>query len=86
MDIPQWLGGMYRKGKREGQWTSIEDMAREYGFKTATLDRWITGQRNPEIISCLKLAHAFKKDANEVLRMAGHDVDSLDTLLKPALA
>ncbi len=86
MGIPQWLREIYEKGKREGRWSSIEDMARDSGLRTSTLFRWMSDQRRPDIISCLKLAHAFKKDAKDVLRMAGHDVDSLDTLLKPATA
>ena len=86
MAIPQWLRGIYRQGKKDGRWSSIEDMARDSGFKTATLDRWMNGQRRPEVISCLKLARAFGEDAKKVLAMAGHDVDALDTLLKPTTA
>ena len=80
MGIPQWLLGIYRKGKHEGRWTSIEDMAREYRFKASTLDRWMTGQRCPEVISCLKLARAFGEEPDKVLDMAGHDGEARDLL------
>ncbi|KKM20932.1 hypothetical protein LCGC14_1640560 [marine sediment metagenome] len=80
MSIPQWLREIYEKGKSEGQWSSIEDMAREYRFKNSTLDRWMTGQRNPEVISCLKLARAFGEDPDRVLDMAGHDGEARDLL------
>jgi len=72
MDIPRWLRGLYDEGKKEGRWTSVEDWAKEYGFKTATLDRWMTGARNPEPLSCLRLAHAFDAPVNDVLEWAGH--------------
>lgn len=63
---------MYQQGKKKGRWTSVEDMAREYGFKTATLDRWMTGARTPELASCLRLAQAFDTPADDVLKWAGH--------------
>ena len=73
MNIPQWLRGMYRKGKAEGRWSSVEDMAREKGFHTATMNRWMTGARNPEPIYCALLARAFDIPVQEVLQMAGHE-------------
>lgn len=73
MNIPQWLRGVYQEGKKEGRWGSVEDMAREKGFHTATLNRWMTGRRNPEPVYCLRLARAFDMPTRQVLEMAGHD-------------
>ena len=81
MDIPTWLGGIYQKGREDGRWTSIEDMARAYGFKTASLDRWMTGQRRPEPLSCFKLSRAFDVPVDDVLVMAGHGEDVRTALL-----
>jgi transcriptional regulator with XRE-family HTH domain len=73
MNIPRWLRGVYRDGRREGRWASVEEMARAGGFHTATLNRWMTGRRNPEPVYCLRLAAAFGRPSREVLEMAGHD-------------
>ena len=81
MNIPSWLGGIYRKGKEEGRWTSYEDMAHAYGFKTATLFRWIKGNRQPEPVHCIQLSRAFGVPLAEVLEMAGHGEDVRAMLL-----
>lgn len=72
MDIPQWLSGMYQKGKEEKGWTSVEDMAHAHGFKTPTLYRWLAGNRQPDPFSCFRLARAFDAPVQDVLSMAGH--------------
>lgn len=80
MGIPQWLRGIYQDGREQKGWTAIEDMARTYGFKQSTLYRWMVGDRQPDVISCLKLARAFGTPARDVLRMAGHGDDTRDLL------
>ncbi len=80
MDIPRWLHGIYERGKQEERWSSIEDMAKEKGFKTTTLFRWMAGQRRPDVISCLKLARAFGEEPDKVLDMAGHGREARDLL------
>jgi DNA-binding transcriptional regulator YdaS (Cro superfamily) len=47
-------------------------MAHQLGFNTATLNRWMTGKRQPEPFYCLKLARAFDVPPNQVLEMAGY--------------
>jgi len=70
--IPQWLRGVYQKGKAEGRWGTEVEMAQALGFNAPTMNRWITGQRNPGPIFCLKLARVLDTPVDDVLRMAGH--------------
>lgn len=47
-------------------------MAQVLGFQAPTLNRWLTGQRRPDPISCIRLARASDTPAETVLTMAGH--------------
>lgn len=80
MRITDWLTGIYRTGKRDGKWTSIENMGRDLGPSGPTLHRWMTGTRNPSPLSCVKLARATGTSVSDVLTMAGYDDETLDLL------
>ena len=80
MGIPQWLRGMYQEGRERRHWSSIEDMARELNFRTPTLNRWMTGRRRPDALSCIRLARSTGTPVETVLTMAGYGEETRDLL------
>lgn len=75
MNIPVWLRGMLK----EGRYRSTYDMSLQWGIPEPTISRWLTGQRNPSVSYCIKLAQVTGASVEEVVRMAGKDdVRTLD--------
>ena len=70
--IPRWLRGVYEKGKKQGKWRTEVEMAQVLGFHAPTMNCWITGNRRPDPISCIRLARASGTPAETVLELAGH--------------
>lgn len=63
-----WLEGQLR----DREWTAAQ-LSRKAKIKgNATINRILSGQRNPGVEVCLKIARALGEPEEKVLRLAGH--------------
>jgi transcriptional regulator with XRE-family HTH domain len=68
-DLASWM----RRQLARNEWTAA-DLARRVGMSAGRISEWLSGKRQPNPASCLRIADAFNADPDYVLALAGHRI------------
>ena len=66
-DLASWM----RRQLARNEWTAA-DLSRRVGMSAGRISEWLSGKRQPNPASCLRIADAFNADPDYVLALAGH--------------
>ena len=66
-DLASWM----RRQLSRNEWTAA-DLSRRVGMSPGRISEWLSGKRQPNPASCLRIADAFNADPDYVLALAGH--------------